>query len=117
MPRATTYRYIDEVIDVLAAQAPDPHEALQHAKNDGLSHLITDGIIIESDRCKETTMSVKGEAIVLWYSGKSHTHGRNVQALFAPDGFPLWYGARLFDFRCDLRFRCRPVARAVSIAG
>jgi hypothetical protein len=88
--RATAYRYIDEVIELLAAQAPDLHEALQRAKNDGLSHLITDGTIIESDRCKETTMSVKDEAIDLWYSGKAHTHGGNVQALFTPDGFPLW---------------------------
>jgi hypothetical protein len=88
--RATAYRYIDEVIEVLAARAPDLHEALQRAKNDGLPHLITDGTIIESDRCRETTMSVKGEAIDLWYSGKAHSHGGNVQALFAPDGFPLW---------------------------
>jgi hypothetical protein len=79
--RATAYRYIDEVIELLAAQAPDLHEALARAKNDGLSHLITDGTIIESDRCKETTMSVKGEPIDLWYSGKAHTHGGNVQAL------------------------------------
>ncbi|MEU9025499.1 transposase family protein [Actinomadura sp. NPDC048394] len=88
--RATAYRYIDEVIEVLAAQAPDLHAALQRAKDDGLAHLITDGTIIESDRCRETTRSVKGEAIDLWYSGKAHTHGGNVQALFAPDGFPLW---------------------------
>lgn len=27
--RATGYRYLDEVIEVLAAQAPDLHEALQ----------------------------------------------------------------------------------------
>ena len=26
----------------------------------------------------------------LWYSGKAHAHGGNIQALFAPDGFPLW---------------------------
>jgi hypothetical protein len=88
--RATAYRYIDEVIEVLTEKAPDLHTALQRAKDDGLAHLITDGTIIESDRCKETTMSVKGEAIDLWYSGKAHTHGGNLQALFAPDGFPLW---------------------------
>ena len=88
--RATTYRYLDEAIEVLATRAPDLHEALQQAKNDGLPHLILDGMIIESDRCKEQTMSVKGETIDLWYSGKAHTHGGNVQALFTPDGFPLW---------------------------
>ena len=33
--RATGYRYLDEVIDVLADQAPDLHEALEKAKADG----------------------------------------------------------------------------------
>lgn len=64
--RATAYRYIDEVIQVLAAQAPDLHEALQRAQDDGLPHLIMDGTVIASDRCREQTMSVKGEAIDLW---------------------------------------------------
>jgi hypothetical protein len=88
--RATAYRYIDEVIEVLAACAPDLHEALERAKRDKLPHLIMDGKLIESDRCREKTMSVNGETIDLWYSGKSHEHGGNVQALFAPNGFPLW---------------------------
>ena len=33
---------------------------------------------------------MKGEVIDLWYSGKAHVHGGNVQAVFTPDGFPLW---------------------------
>jgi hypothetical protein len=33
---------------------------------------------------------VKGEQIDLWYSGKAHTHGGNIQALCAPTGLPLW---------------------------
>jgi hypothetical protein len=32
--RATAYRYVDEVIDVLAAEAPDLHEALDRARGD-----------------------------------------------------------------------------------
>ena len=32
----------------------------------------------------------KGEVIELWYSGKAHTHGGNIQAVLAPGGFPLW---------------------------
>jgi hypothetical protein len=88
--RSTAYRYIDEVIEVLAAQAPDLHQALQHAKANGVAHLIMDGKLIASDRCLEKTESIKGEPIDLWYSGKSHAHGGNIQALFAPDGFPLW---------------------------
>jgi len=34
-------------------------------------------------------MSVYGEFIDLWYSGKARTHGGNIQAVLAPDGFPL----------------------------
>ena len=88
--RATAYRYLDEVIAVLAEQAPDLHEALERAQDEGLPHVILDGTIIPADRCKEKTISVKGEVIDLWYSGKAHAHGGNVQAVFAPDGFPLW---------------------------
>jgi hypothetical protein len=44
--RATAYRYVDEVIAVLAGQAPDLREALERAKDDGLAHVILDGKII-----------------------------------------------------------------------
>jgi hypothetical protein len=88
--RATAYRYRDEVIDVLAEQAPDLREALERAKDEGLPHVILDGKIIACDRCKEPAVSVKGQVIDLWYSGKAHTHGGNIQAVTAPDGFPLW---------------------------
>jgi DDE superfamily endonuclease len=88
--RATAYRYVDEVIAVLAEQAPDLHQALERAQDEGLPHVILDGKIIPSDRCKEPAISVKGQVIDLWYSGKAHTHGGNIQAVLAPDGFPLW---------------------------
>ena len=79
--RATGYRYLDEVIGVLAAQAPDLHEALQRAKNEGASHLILDGKLFAGDRLGEQTTSVKGQRIDAWYSGKAHEHGGNIQAL------------------------------------
>jgi hypothetical protein len=88
--RATAYRYLDEVIAVLAEQAPDLRQALERAQDGGLSHVILDGKIIPCDRCKEPAVSVKGEVIDLWYSGKARTHGGNIQAVCAPDGFPLW---------------------------
>src|SRR5512140_475092 len=88
--RATAYRYLDEVIEVLADEAPELREALERAQDEGLSHVILDGKVIPGDRCKEPAVSVKGEVIDLWYSGKAHTHGGNVQAVCAPDGFPLW---------------------------
>ena len=87
--RATAYRYLDEVIAVLAAQAPDLRETLERAKDEGLAYVILDGKIIATDRCKEKTASTKDEIIDLWYSGKAHAHGGNIQAVLAPDGFPL----------------------------
>jgi hypothetical protein len=69
--RATAYRYLDEVIAVLAGQAPDLRQALERAKDEGLSHVILDGTIIPADRCREKTLSVQGEVIDLWYSGKA----------------------------------------------
>lgn len=88
--RATGYRYVDEVIEVLAARAPELPEALARAMADGTAFVILDGKIIPADRCREKTDSVKGEVIDLWYSGKAHRHGGNVQAVARPDGFPLW---------------------------
>ena len=88
--RATAYRYVDEVIEVLAEQAPDLRQALERAQGEGFSHVILDGKIIPADRCKEPAVSVKGQVIDLWYSGKAHAHGGNIQAVIAPGGFPLW---------------------------
>ena len=87
--RATAYRYLDEVIAVLAGQAPDLSQALERASEDGLPHVILDGTVIPADRCRQKTLSVRGEPIDLWYSGKAHAHGGNIQAVIAPDGFPL----------------------------
>lgn len=84
------YRYVEEVIAVLADQAPDLHEALERVRDQGFPHVILDGTIICADRCREKTVSVQGELIDVWYSGKAHTHGGNIQAVTAPDGFPLW---------------------------
>lgn len=88
--RATAYRYINEGTTVLANQAPDIHQALRQAQDNGLDHLVLDGIVIPTDRCSEKTTSVKDEQIDLWYSGKAHTHGGNIQAVMSPDGFPLF---------------------------
>jgi hypothetical protein len=88
--RATAYRYRDEVIEVLASQAPDLREALDRAREQGFAHVILDGKVITCDRCKEPALSVKGEVIDLWYSGKAHAHGGNIQAVMTPGGFPLW---------------------------
>jgi hypothetical protein len=84
--RATAYRYLDEVITVLAGEAPELGEALEQAREKGFSHVILDGKIIRCDRCKEPALSAKGEVIDLWYSGKAHAHGGNIQAVLARTG-------------------------------
>lgn len=88
--RATGYRYLDEVIEVLAAEAPELPGALARALGEGVPFVILDGKVVPADRCREKTTSVKGEPVDLWYSGKAHHHGGNVQAVTRPDGLPLW---------------------------
>jgi hypothetical protein len=43
-----------------------------------------------SIKSSPSTRWSKGNQIDLWYSGKAHEHGGNMQALSEPDGFPLW---------------------------
>ena len=87
--RATGYRYRDEVVTVVSAQAPDLHEALEQVAEQGWSHVVLDGTVIRTDRCAETTVSTKGETINAWYSGKHRAPGGNVQAVIRPDGQPV----------------------------
>ena len=92
--RATAYRYLDEVITVLAAEAPELRQALERAKDAGFSHVILDGKIIACDRCKRAgpQRERRGHRPVVLRqgNGKAHAHGGNVQAVLAPGGFPLW---------------------------
>ncbi|WP_051070040.1 HARBI1 family protein [Actinopolyspora halophila] len=89
LSRATAYRYLDDVIDVLADQAPDLHQAVKQAHEHDMAYVILDGTVITTDRVGEKTTSVPGKTIDLWYSGKAGEHGGNIQALSAPNGFPL----------------------------
>jgi hypothetical protein len=59
------------VTAVLAGQAPDLSQALERAGEEGLPHVILDGTVIPADRCRQKTLSVRGEPIDLWYSGKA----------------------------------------------
>lgn len=90
LSQATAYRYLNEGIAVLAALAPDLREALERAATEGLPHLILDGKIFATDRLHTKTLSQKGKEIDLWYSGKVHDFGGNVQAIMSPLGIPLW---------------------------
>jgi DDE superfamily endonuclease len=82
---ATGYRYLHEGIDVLAAQAPDVHEVLTAGKAAGWSHVTLDGTLIATDRCRVKNPDTGHD---LWYSGKHHAHGGNVQIIGEPEGFP-----------------------------
>lgn len=88
--RATDYRYVGEVVEMLAAQAPDLHEVLETAAAHELPYLILDGKVVESDRVAEKAIGVSGKDIDAWHSGKAASHGGNIQALCDPTGFPLW---------------------------
>lgn len=84
--QATGYRYLHEGIDVLADQVPDLHQVLDHCRREGMTHVILDGTLIESDRLA----GVRDNGNDLWFSQKHKTFGGNVQFLSAPDGTPLW---------------------------
>lgn len=83
---ATAYRYLHEGIDVLAEHAPDLHEVIKNAQEEGWSHVSLDGTLIPTDRCR--TPSPNGHD--RWYSGKHHHHGGNIQVLSGPTGYPEW---------------------------
>jgi DDE superfamily endonuclease len=85
--KSTAYSYLHEGIDVLAAQAPDLHTALEAAKQAGHTHLNIDGTLIYTDR-SSTPGPTPG--VDLWWSGKHHHHGGNIQILSTPDGHPIW---------------------------
>jgi hypothetical protein len=100
--RATAYRYLAEGISVLAAGAPELHEALRQVAEDGWAFVILDGKLFDCDRLAETTTSVKGEAIDAWYSGKHRDFGANIQAVMRPDGLVIWTSAALPGHTHDL---------------
>jgi len=102
--RATAYRYLAEGIEVLTAQAPDLHQALERVAEQGWSHVVLDGKLFTTDRLAETTTSVKGAQIDAWYSGKHRDFGANIQAIMRPDGLPIWTSdalpGHLHDLSC-----------------
>ena len=84
---STAYDYRDEAITVLAAGKPSLHGALLAAKAAGHTHVVVAGTLIYTDR-NHTPGPTPG--VDLWWSGKHHHHGGNIQVVSAPDGWPLW---------------------------
>lgn len=87
--QSTAYRYLDQVIEVLAARAPGLAGQLERALAEDTPYLILDGKMADTDRCREKTVSRKGKTIDLWFAGKIHDFGGNIQALSYPSGIPL----------------------------
>src|SRR3954453_1733538 len=83
---ATGYRYLHEGIDVLAAHAPDLHEVLAAGRAAGWTHVTLDGTLIRTDRCRIKNPDSGHD---LWFSGKHHVHGGNVQIISDPNGHPV----------------------------
>ena len=84
--QATGYRYLHEGIDVLADRAPDLHQVLEAGRAAGWSHVTLDGTLVRTDRCRVRNPESGHD---LWYSGKHHAHGGNVQVVCDPAGFPV----------------------------
>jgi len=84
---STAYDYRDEAITVLAAGKPSLHGALLAAKAAGHAHVVVDGTLIYTDRHHAPGPTA---GVDLWWSGKHHHHGGNIQVVSAPDGWPLW---------------------------
>ena len=82
------------VVDVLSlstsvcvADELSLHAALLAAKMAGHSHINVDGTLIYTDRCR---IPGPTPGVDLYWSGKHHHHGGNIQVVSAPDGWPLW---------------------------
>lgn len=120
LSRATAYRYHAEGVEVLAAQAPDLTEALERVKDEGWAYVILDGTVVAGDRDAAPKTSKKGQAIDLWFSGKAHHHGGNLQAVMRPDGLPVWISSVEPGSVHDLtaaRCNCLPALYAAASAG
>lgn len=91
---STTYRYLHEGIDILAAAAPGLRGALLAARAAGHAHLHVDGTLIRTDRCSApgptTRRGRDGARVDLWWSGQHGCHGGNLQVVTTADGWPIW---------------------------
>jgi hypothetical protein len=83
----TCHRYLLEGIAVLKTQPPTLEQAIARAQAAGHTHVMLDGTLIATDRCRVPGPTA---GVDLWWSGKHKRHGGNIQVLSAPDGFPLW---------------------------
>jgi hypothetical protein len=86
---------------VLAAWAPDLHQALQRTRDDGLPRVTLDGKIIPCGRRREKIISVKGQVIDLSHSGRCTPTAATSRRCSPPPGFPCGYQAQNRGLRRD----------------
>jgi hypothetical protein len=84
--RTTAWRYVNEVVELLAARAPKLRQAVRDAKRGGHAYVILDGTLIAIDRLAADRP---------FYSGKHRKHGMNLQVIASPDGDILWVSRAL----------------------
>src|SRR6516165_7724798 len=82
----TAWRYVEEVVALLAARAPKLRKAVRDAKKAGWAYVVLDGTLIPIDRVAADRP---------FYSGKHHKHGMNLQVIASPDGDLLWVSGAL----------------------
>ena len=82
----TAWRYIEEVVALLAARAPKLRQAVRDAKKAGHAYVVLDGTLIPVDRVAADRP---------FYSGKHKKHGMNLQVIASPAGDILWVSGAL----------------------
>src|SRR5215469_8365176 len=82
----TAWRYVEEVVALLAARAPKLRQAVRDAKKAGHAYVVLDGTLIPVDRVAADRP---------FYSGKHKKHGMNLQVIASPDGDILWVSGAL----------------------
>jgi hypothetical protein len=92
----TVWRYVAELVDLLAAAGPDLAAAVQTATRK--AYVILDGTLISIDR-----VGMRAKADRPYYSGKHKRHGLNVQVLADPAGRLIWASAALPGSVHDLK--------------
>jgi hypothetical protein len=90
---ATAWRYVDESMTVLTAQAPTLAETLREVATTGWPHGILDGALIPTDRCATPPAGYRGDNADPYYSGKHRKPGVNLQAITGPRGQLAFLGA------------------------
>jgi hypothetical protein len=83
---ATAWRYVTEIVQLLAARSPKLGPALRAARQAGHAFVVIDGTLIAIDRVAKDRPSC---------SGRHRRHGMNLQVISSPAGDILWVSGPL----------------------